>query len=344
LRDTFRKNCIALIPHFAGFSKIKLTEAQLNFAYHLVRGTIKGPTQKIVENMEDSTYFDFHASYILPILRPIGAGKDANISKDYRACRMLSIANVDYRIVISYGIFPKTIYTFDVHYVMRRHKIEKDYQSFQLLHKELGDELLALPLLPHSDGHHLAEYLMRIHIMLASKGVFSPRLMRFLDIDFEKVQTEEEGAIIQLLDTPIRPPNTVWYIIDDSWLIKWRKFVTGRGPRRYLPPGKISNHTLIQQLALNRKDIAIAKEYRCVNFNVWRFYELVHGGGPIIARQEQEIYSPKGISFIHAIILVQTRIRIYLSKKERILLYMKRLSTCQVAKAVNVEVIKLLVQ
>jgi hypothetical protein len=36
LRETFRKNCITLIPHFVGFAKIKLTVKQLNFAYHLV--------------------------------------------------------------------------------------------------------------------------------------------------------------------------------------------------------------------------------------------------------------------------------------------------------------------
>ncbi len=67
------------------------------------------------------------------------------------------------------------------------------------------------------------------------------------------------------------------------------------------------------------------------------FLLITSGGGPAIARQEQDIYSSKGISFLHAIILVQNRIRIYLCKKQRMLLYMKRLSTCQVAKAVIVE-------
>ena len=251
---------------------------------------------------------------------------------------MLVVSFVDYRTTVSFGIIPKVIYSFDVHYVMRRHKIERDYESFQKLNNELNKELLALPLLPESNGAKLAEYIMRIHNMLAHRGVFSPRLMNFLDIDYQKVQTEEEGAIIQILDIPIRAPNTVWYMIDESWLVKWRKFVIGRGPRRYLPPGPITNGILVEQLRKNRKDIAKAKEYRCVNFNVWRFYELVHGGGPVIGRQEQELYSPKGLSFLHAVILVQTRMRIFLSKKKRTFLYMKRLSTCQVAKAVIVEV------
>lgn len=284
--------------------------------------------------MTISPIYDFQAHYILPILRPIGSDSK---SKDYRACQMLTVSMVDYRTTVRFAIIPKTIYIFDVHYVMRRHKIERDYESFQSLNNELSKELLALPLLPEADGEKLAEYLMRIHSMLAHKGVFSPRLMSFLDIDYQRVQTEEEGAIIQLLDSAIRPPNTVWYMIDEQWLVKWRKFVLGRGPRRYLPPGRISNQFLVDELRKNRKDIAKAKDYRCVNFNVWRFYELVHGGGPTIARQEQDIYSAKGISFLHAIILVQNRIRIYLCRRQRMLLYMKRLSTCQVAKAVIVE-------
>jgi len=58
---------------------------------------------------------------------------------------------------------------------------------------------------------------------------FSPRLFKFLGIDFERVQTEEEGAILQILDQPNLPPGTIWHIIDEEWLQKWRRFVMGRG-------------------------------------------------------------------------------------------------------------------
>jgi hypothetical protein len=54
------------------------------------------------------------------------------------------------------------------------------------------------------------------------------------------VIVNQEGAIVAILDTPIIPPKTVWHIIDEKWLNKWRRFAMGRGPRRYLPPGQYS--------------------------------------------------------------------------------------------------------
>ena len=40
-----------------------------------------------------------------------------------------------------------------------------------------------------------------------------------------------------ILDNSINPQQTVWHLVDEKWLTKWRRFVMGRGPRRYLPPG-----------------------------------------------------------------------------------------------------------
>jgi hypothetical protein len=41
-----------------------------------------------------------------------------------------------------------------------------------------------------------------------------------------------------------------------------------------------------------KKELKIPTHYRCVNYNVWRFYELVHGGGPCISRKEQVMGFP----------------------------------------------------
>ena len=170
---------------------------------------------------------------------------------------------------------------------------------------------------------------------LANQGLFSPRLLRFLGVNFEQIQTEEEGCIISLLDTQLKIQDTAWHMVDEEWLLKWRKFVRGRGARRYLPPGKITNQRLVDLLAegerVDKKNLHIARDYRCVNFNVWRFSELVHGGEPVIARAEQDIYSPVACSHLHAIIMVQTRIRMYMAMKTRDFLCMKKLSSGQVA-------------
>lgn len=71
-------------------------------------------------------------------------------------------------------------------------------------------------------GEGLAKFLNRIHRMISSKNLFSPLLLTFLDIPFERVQTEEEGRIIQMLDGQLKPPRTVSHIIDEAWLKRWR--------------------------------------------------------------------------------------------------------------------------
>jgi hypothetical protein len=52
------------------------------------------------------------------------------------------------------------------------------------------------------------------------QGLFSPRLLNFLKLDFERVQSEEEGQIVSVLDTPHLPAMTVWHLIDLEWLSK----------------------------------------------------------------------------------------------------------------------------
>ena len=182
------------------------------------------------------------------------------------------------------------------------------------------------------------EYLYRVHTTLADNGFFSPRLFNFLGIDYKKVHSEEEGALMALLDSPNNPLNTVWHIIDEGWLVKWRRFAMGRGPRRYVPPGRITNDTLLQVFrAGGKKSLKISTNYRCVNYNVWRFYELVHGGGPCISRKEEDIYSAHGVSHLQGVIMVQTHMRMYLARLRRRTLYMIRLSGGQIAKSVLIK-------
>jgi len=78
------------------------------------------------------------------------------------------------------------------------------------------------PMLGVKVGTALAAFLNRIHKINANKKMFSPTLMKFLDIPFERVQTEEEGKLVQLLDTPLKPARTVSHIVDEDWLKSWR--------------------------------------------------------------------------------------------------------------------------
>ena len=39
--------------------------------------------------------------------------------------------------------------------------------------------------------------------------------------------------------------GSYWQVVDEKWLVKWRRFVSGRGARRYLPPCAITNQNLM---------------------------------------------------------------------------------------------------
>jgi hypothetical protein len=250
LRDIFRKNCIGLMAEFANSGKPKFNEQQLVLAYHLARGTIKGTANEIKHMLETSPYFRFKANYMLPILRPV---KTLNFTynKSFRGFQMLAV--IFETSVLEYKTFLlwEAKFTFTVEYVLRRHKVSKTYYQFVEFHNELSKELLVIPVLPASTlnttqlGLDLQEYILKIHHSLADRGLFSPRLMKFLEIDHEQVQTEEEGAFVLALDSFITiPANTCWHIIDEKWLQNWRTYIRGRPPRRYFPPGPINNHTV----------------------------------------------------------------------------------------------------
>jgi hypothetical protein len=102
-----------------------MTLRQGLLAYHLVRGTLKGPAVKLKEILEDkeSQYFDFRPDDILPVLRPVRTSTFPT-QKEYRGCRMLSVTCTDYRTTFSYTALPRAFFVFDVHYCLRRHTIE----------------------------------------------------------------------------------------------------------------------------------------------------------------------------------------------------------------------------
>eukprot|EP01033_Poteriospumella_lacustris_P008747 gene8747-6286_t len=502
LRDVFRKNCIALIPDFAQSGKAKLNSRQLILAYHLSRGTVKGTANEIKELMESSPYFDFEPHYLLPILRPVKTNMD--YSKKFRGFRMLAVVYAPEEGFNINKIFDWSLsFSFHVEYVLRRHKITKSYEDFMKLNRELEQELLTLPAFPDAQnmdktalGLELQYYIYRLHHALAERGVFSPRLLTFLQIDYERVQSEEEGAFVLALDTPTLIPNTVWHFIDEKWLENWRIYVRGRPPRRYYPPGPINNQYIYSQwkayddalkaaqraekeeqtqqehehahklsfaarvlkltkdTALGRRVVGgdggvggggggggrrnmlqphrghakpssttlsgdlkphstttsdmfqrtssnsaaippaspssspgksalrlkqdqrrlrqqqreerrqqkqmrrlqkqkeekskakyvelpakldVIVDYRVVNFNVWRFLQLVHGGGPVISRELPDLYAKQTYTFLHAVVMIQTRIRIKLARMQLQRLRLRKLSQTYAGKLLLVQ-------
>merc|ERR1719240_1725373 len=82
--------------------------------------------------------------------------------------------------------------------------------------------------------------------------MFSPRLLAFLEIDAARVHIEEDGRVSKMLDSTSQVSGSVWHMVDEFWLKRWRKFVLGRAARRYEPPGPITNEHLLESVARTR--------------------------------------------------------------------------------------------
>eukprot|EP01042_Synura_sphagnicola_P000290 gene290-302_t len=205
---------------------------------------------------------------------------------------------------------------------------------------KLPDAPYVLQLSRTDTGVALAEYFMRIHSTLADKGLFSPRLLDFLGVKYMQVQSEEiatgggassweEMSAVSLHRVQAEPTHLP--TLPEYKLPTLRNYLF-----LYRFSGKITNETLLDPNA--RRQAApgkvIAKDYRAVNYNVWRFYEIVHGGGPVISRRQEEISSPRAYSILQALIMIQSFARCYLARRRRDFLFTTSLSASNVAKEI----------
>ena len=97
-------------------------------------------------------------------------------------------------------------YVCKVSYCGRQHFVRRRFSEFKLLHDKLQKELLVVPGFPSADvsykvglgdyaarGKALCRYACRVHASLGARGMFSPRLLAFLEIDAARVHIEEDG-------------------------------------------------------------------------------------------------------------------------------------------------------
>jgi hypothetical protein len=246
-------------------------------------------------------------------------------------------------------------YVCKVSYCGRQHFVRRRFSEFKLLHDKLQKELLVVPGFPAKDvsyklglgdysarGKALCRYACRVHASLGARGMFSPRLLAFLEIDAARVHIEEDGRVSKMLDSTSQVSGSVWHMVDEFWLKRWRKFVLGRAARRYEPPGPITNEHLLESVARTRylltesltveerkkrqkelderattvpppirrearlefdqrsaavekyqtpldedskeeptelEPATIGKHYRAINYDLWTYWRMVHGGG-----------------------------------------------------------------
>ena len=115
-----------------------------------------------------------------------------------------------------------------------------------------------------------------------------------------------------------------WFMISTEWLYHWKCFISNRVNFKHisdplmdqelfksqlrisenerigiLPPGPVNNEVLFQKVTDNegnaslvlREGLEINKQYRSVNKDVWTFFHRMYGGGPLILREQLDIYS-----------------------------------------------------
>eukprot|EP00635_Sarcinochrysidales_sp_CCMP3193_P000343 CAMPEP_0118917576 /NCGR_PEP_ID=MMETSP1166-20130328/17404_1 /TAXON_ID=1104430 /ORGANISM="Chrysoreinhardia sp, Strain CCMP3193" /LENGTH=968 /DNA_ID=CAMNT_0006857767 /DNA_START=53 /DNA_END=2959 /DNA_ORIENTATION=+ len=273
VRDAFRLNCLQLLAktYFNKMDKPKLTYKYALVAWHLCAKTFPEVRRAVdLKKLLDECpgYFRGNERDVLPILRPVSQGGDTNPAT--RACGWLTCIFVEARLSGADGekdyVAPHQNYVIRVVYCGRQHVITKRYSDFQDLNRQLTLEVLMVPGFPEKSfwfkvgfgdwrgrGEALCAYANRVHASLAARGVYSPRLLKFLGVDVSRVHIEEDGRISRILDSTGAQQGSVWHVVEEGWLKRWRKFVLGRAARRYEPPGPITNELLLVPRFLGKK-------------------------------------------------------------------------------------------
>ena len=116
-----------------------------------------------------------------------------------------------------------------------------------------------------------------------------------------------DGVSLSALDTPsfdrgqlsIRPAEEIifYFVISKPWLDAWKVFVLAGDfedieyPQP--PPGPINNFDLLNPGTHNeiRADLVIDQDYCVVSPGVWNVLHDIYGGGPVLQRENINIYS-----------------------------------------------------
>ena len=117
----------------------------------------------------------------------------------------------------------------------------------------------------------------------------------------------------------------MWFMISGDWLFQWKCFISNKVSNSpnitleqknkvifsenkdigVLPPGPIYNDYFFTRLnkeeakeelksepeLMIKPGLELNVDYRGVNFEVWNLLQKIYGGGPLIVREELDIYS-----------------------------------------------------
>jgi len=87
-----------------------------------------------------------------------------------------------------------------------------------------------------------------------------------------------------------------WFMLSATWLQQWKAFVSNKISKQVndrvgvLPPRPIENSCLLTG-SQTTKGLELNKHYVAVSKDVWTIFHRTYGGGPIIVRETEDIYS-----------------------------------------------------
>ena len=106
----------------------------------------------------------------------------------------------------------------------------------------------------------------------------------------EQILLQRERDEIASLDSNRIGAGQAWFLVDAGWLKHWREYCWDQ--TRTDPPGPVCNWRLFAAGGKQpRPNLQRARDYRGVNYDVWRVFIHRYGGQPAICRYELNIYA-----------------------------------------------------
>jgi len=140
------------------------------------------------------------------------------------------------------------------------------------------------------------------------KNVLNEKRRRVMDSKLKVIDEDSDNFLrdtgftlpnLKRKNVIVRPADEIEFycIISKSWLDSWKKFcLSGQHEDieyPHPPPGPISNFDLLEPGSSSeiKSNLVLEQDYCVVSPSVWSVLHDIYGGGPVLRRQEVNIYS-----------------------------------------------------
>lgn len=117
-----------------------------------------------------------------------------------------------------------------------------------------------------------------------------------------------EYDLVAKYDTKDTGDGRFWYLVDASWVNSWKRYVRAEHVTDIADmaaPGPITNERLLNKEGDPRTpkaNLRLRTDYIGVNARVWWLFAHIHGGGPVLCREDLDMYSEECSSEVELIV------------------------------------------